>query len=83
MGNDLTLSPGPDDELNGVLFDNRHTEEPLDGDVNATFLLFKVLLMRIPHVRGLVNNFILLFGGFDDHKMIFLFNETKRQKYFK
>ena len=44
-GNDFLLLPGHDGGLDGVLFDSRHKEEPLDYYVNINFLLFEGLLL--------------------------------------
>ena len=79
----IFLLPGPDGGLDGVLFDVRHMEEPLDDYVNVTLLIFEGLLLQIPHLHEIFNTFVLIFCRFVSHKNIFVLYETNRQKYFK
>ena len=69
---------GPDGGLDGVLFDARHKDMPMDDSVNATLLLFEVLLLKIPCVRHIVNTSRLAFCWFDAHRAIVVFDKTKR-----
>ena len=80
--NDVLLLAGPDDILDGVFFDDGHTEDPLFDSGNSTFFLFKAFYCKYPMCAAsatLSNLFMWVYA----HNMIFVFNETKRQKYFK
>ena len=76
------LLPGPDGGLDGVLFDVRHMEEPLDDYVNVTLLIFKGLLLQIPHLHEIFNTFVLIFCRFVSHKNISVCLFHIIQKYF-
>ena len=76
------LRSGPYGELDGVLFDARHMEESLDYSANFFFLVFDVLTLKISYVRGIFNTFLPVVCGFNVYKIIFVFNEINRQKYF-
>ena len=81
-GNGFLLLPVTDGGLYGVFFDARHIYEPLDDSVNVAFLLFEGLLLKTPRLRGIVNTSEIVSCRLDVHKIIFVFNETNKYKYF-
>ena len=61
-GDDFLLLLGKYGGLGGVLFDARRMEDPLDDSFNINFLLFEVLILKIPCVHGIANTFELVFA---------------------